>query len=100
MSYRMHFQYLADDAKRPTDMKISDALLKFNEAPVIPRIGELVDLVEVHPNKGSWKTFQVLMVRHQIFRELDDGTKLYEHQIFVLVGDPKVEDRRLLDMKE
>jgi hypothetical protein len=96
----MHFQYLADGAKRPTDMRVSDALLSFNEAPVIPRIGELVDLVEVHPDKGCYRTFQVLMVRHQIFRDLDDGSKLYQQQIFVLVGDPKVEDQRLLDMKE
>ena len=100
MTYSMHFQYLADDAKRPSDMKLSDALIKFTEAPVVPRIGDLVDLIEINPMPGVHRTFQVLMVRHQLLRDIDDSSKLHSHQIFVLVGDPKVGDDRLLDMKE
>ncbi|HWH86178.1 MAG TPA: hypothetical protein VNV36_05300 [Pseudomonas sp.] len=100
MSYAMHFQYLADDAKRPSDMKVSDVLLRFTEAPIVPRIGELIDLVESYPDKGIHKTYQVLMVRHQVFRESNDDSKLYRQEILVLVGDPKVADARLLDMKE
>ncbi|WP_432777489.1 hypothetical protein O4O02_18480 [Pseudomonas fortuita] len=98
MTYSMHFQYLAEGSSRPTDSRFSEALIGYPHPPLVPRAGELVDLREV--GADGVRTFQVLMVRHQVLQDLDDGSKLYDHQVLVLVGDPTGVDARLLGMKE
>ncbi len=99
MKIAIRFQYLAQNAKRPDAVLISDVPLEVVSGLPIPRAGEIVR----HPvcPSGDLQQLVVLSVHHDVLRNRDRDSELSGWLVTVTLGDiPQDMDSRLTDIRD
>lgn len=101
MSGAIRFQYLAQNAERPSSgYLVTDVPLEIMPGMPIPRVGEIVRHYPVH-SPEEIQQFVVLSVHYDIARQKDDHRVLHGWLVTVTLGDiPPDMDTRFSDIRD
>ncbi|MBU3592917.1 hypothetical protein ICN42_02230 [Polynucleobacter sp. 71A-WALBACH] len=101
MSGAIRFQYLSNDAERPSSgYLITDVPVEIKAGMPIPRVGEIVRHYPVN-SPSEVQQFIVLSVHYDIFRSKENHQELHSWLVTVTLGDiPEDMDTRLFDIRD